>query len=124
MTNGAPIIRTLCQILEQENAQLRKGDFSQLDAIRQLKMEATNALEIWLGTVTTRPDRDIITGMRRIDMLSNRNKRLLLASRNSLKSAEASLFALKNIDSDVGTYNRLGKSVRLGSNELMKTKYL
>jgi len=117
-------VKDLCEILEQENDQLRKGDFSQLDAIRKEKLEATSRLEAWLETLTSPPAKSLIARMRRVDILSNRNKRLLLATRNSVISAEASLYALKNISSSVGTYNRKGKAVRLGNNELIQTKYL
>ncbi|WP_415809785.1 hypothetical protein [Litorimonas haliclonae] len=123
MSNLDEIIQKLRDVVEFENAHLKKGQFRPLKETTEVKQKCLTELNVLVSQNSSGEE-----GVKRsthleiIRELLKENEFLMKSAINTVKSAYQQINAIRNREAKVGAYDRFGKTINLPDSQGLRKK--
>jgi len=123
MSNPDEIIKKLRDVVEFENAHLKKGQFRPLKETTEVKQQCLTELNVLLSQNSS--DDEGVKRFSHLDIireLLKENEYLMKSAINTVKSAYQQINAIRNREAKVGAYDRFGKTINLPDSQGLRKK--
>jgi|GEM_PF-6809635 len=123
MSNPDELIKKLRDVVEFENAHLKKGQFLPLKETTEVKQQCLTELNALLSQNSPSEEGEKRSnGLVVIRELLKENEYLMKSAINTVKSAYQQINAIRHREAKVGAYDRFGKTVNLPDSQGLRKK--